>query len=144
VELFRLVQDVRKKLAEEITVMVHSREAYDAAVRASQILFGKATQEQLQALSERELLEVFKGVPQFHIDRSALHDGLDVVTFLAEKTDILPSKGEARRTIKGGGLSINKAKVKGMDETVTVDALLSDKYILVQKGKKHYYLVLAE
>merc|ERR1711879_722711 len=99
---------LQKKLAEEVTIMVHSKEEYEMAVEASQILFGKGTAEQLRKLNESTFLAVFEGVPQFQVNKEELLQGINVIELLAEKTEIFPSKGELRRTIQGNGLSINK------------------------------------
>jgi tyrosyl-tRNA synthetase len=135
---------LQKKLAEEVTVMVHSREEYEMAVAASQILFGKGTAEQLHALNESTFLSVFEGVPQFNISKSELEAGINIIDLLAEKTEVFPSKGELRRTIKGNGLSINKEKIGNPDLIVDSKFLIGDKYILAQKGKKNYFLIIAE
>ncbi|WP_372936088.1 tyrosine--tRNA ligase [Mariniphaga sediminis] len=134
---------LQKKLAEEVTIMVHSKEDYEMAVEASQILFGKGTAEQLRKLDEKTFLSVFEGVPQFNVEKSELEKGINVVDLLAEKTSVFPSKGELRRTIKGNGLSINKEKAS--DEALIVDTgfLIGGKYILAQKGKKNYSLIIA-
>ena len=135
---------LQKKLAEEVTTMVHSREEYDMAVEASQILFGKGTADQLRKLTESTFLAVFEGVPQFNISKDELSTGINVIDLLAEKTEIFPSKGELRRTIKGNGLSINKEKINDPDLIVNNDFLIGGKYILAQKGKKNYFLIIAE
>ena len=135
---------LQKRLAEEVTVMVHSREDYDLAVEASQILFGQGTAELLNKLDEETFLSVFEGVPQFKISAKELSDGIKVVDLLAEKTEIFPSKGELRRAIQGNGLSINKEKVSDPELVVNVGFLIGSKYILVQKGKKNYFLLIAE
>jgi tyrosyl-tRNA synthetase len=135
---------LQKKLAEEVTTMVHSREEYDMAVEASQILFGKGTAEQLRKLNESTFLAVFEGVPQFNISKDELAAGVNVIDLLAEKTEVFPSKGELRRTIKGNGLSINKEKISDPDLVVNNDFLIGGKYILAQKGKKNYFLIIAE
>ena len=135
---------LQKKLAEEVTTMVHSKEEYEMAVEASQILFGKGTAEQLRKLNESTFLAVFEGVPQFNISKTELNEGINVIDLLAEKTSIFPSKGELRRTIKGNGLSINKEKIGNPDLTVTNEYLIANKYILAQKGKKNYFLIIAE
>ncbi|MDX8341724.1 tyrosine--tRNA ligase [Draconibacterium sp. IB214405] len=137
-------RNLQKKLAEEVTVMVHSREEYEMAVEASQILFGKGTAEQLRKLNESTFLAVFEGVPQFNISKEELSAGINVIDLLAEKTEVFPSKGELRRTIKGNGLSINKEKIGDPDLIVNNDFLIGGKYILAQKGKKNYYLIIAE
>ncbi|WP_297097380.1 tyrosine--tRNA ligase [uncultured Draconibacterium sp.] len=135
---------LQKKLAEEVTTLVHSREEYDMAVEASQILFGKGTAEQLRKLNESTFLAVFEGVPQFNISKDELSAGINVIDLLAEKTEVFPSKGELRRTIKGNGLSINKEKINNPDLDVNNDFLIGGKYILAQKGKKNYFLIIAE
>jgi tyrosyl-tRNA synthetase len=134
---------LQKTLAKEVTCMVHSEADYDAAVEASQILFGKGTEEQLRKLDEDTFLSVFEGVPQFPVDRKLLDEGVGVIDLLAEHTEVFPSKGELRRTIKGGGLSINKSKVMADDATVNAASLIGEKYLLVQKGKKNYFLIIA-
>ena len=131
---------LQKALAEEITERVHSKEELENAIKASEILFGKATEESLRSLDERTLLSVFEGVPQFSIDRSNLEEGLGIVDFLAETTAVFPSKGEARKMVQGNGVAINKSKV-ALEKTMSPDDLLNGKYILVQKGKKNYYLI---
>jgi len=135
---------LQKVLAEEVTTMVHSKEDFEMAVAASQILFGKGTAEQLHQLNESTFLSIFEGVPQFRIDRSELNAGINVIDLLAEKTQVFPSKGELRRTIKGNGLSINKEKIGNPELVVNSESLIGDKYILAQKGKKNYFLLIAE
>lgn len=131
---------LQKALAKDITVRVHSETDYNMALEASQILFGKGTTETLQKLNEKMFLSVFEGIPQFEISREKLSGGKGIVDFVAEETKIFSSKGEARRMIKDNGLLINKQKA---DENfvVTTDLLLNNKYILVQKGKKNYFIV---
>ena len=131
---------LQKALAKDLTVRVHSQEDYDAAVNASEILFGKGTAENLASLSEEMFLSVFEGVPQFEVPMSVLDESCGVVDFLAKHTQVFNSNGEARRMLKDNGVSINKTKVKE-DKTVTKDDLLNGKYVLVQKGKKNYYIV---
>jgi tyrosyl-tRNA synthetase len=138
------MRTLQKKLAEEITTMVHSREEYEMAVSASQILFGKGTAEQLHKLNESTFLSIFEGVPQFKISKSELESGINVIDLLAEKTQVFPSKGELRRTIKGNGLSINKEKINNPDLDLNVNNLIGEKYILAQKGKKNYFLLIVE
>lgn len=133
---------LQKKLAEELTCFVHSRADYDFAVKASEILFGNATTEILQSLNEEQLLQVMEGVPSIEISRETLTEGYDLVSFLAD-TQIFPSKGEARKMWQAGGLSLNKSKILNEKATVALGDLLQDKYLLVQKGKKNYYLVKA-
>ena len=131
---------LQKALAKDLTVRVHSQEDYDAAVNASEILFGKGTAENLAALSEDMFLSVFEGVPQFEVPMTVLNETCGVVDFLAKHTQVFNSNGEARRMLKDNGVAINKTKVKE-DKTVTKDDLLNGKYVLVQKGKKNYYIV---
>ena len=133
---------LQKRLAEEVTVMVHSKEDLDNAIKASNILFGKSTTEELQSIDEDTLLSVFEGVPQVIISKSDLDNTENITDFLSELTEgvIFPSKGEARKMIKGGGVSINKEKVLDANAPVEI-SLLQGKYILVQRGKKNYYLV---
>ena len=133
---------LQKKLAEEITTMVHSKEDFEMAVEASQILFGKGTAEQLKKLNEKTFLSVFEGVPQFTISKTELENGNKILDLLAEKTEIFPSKGELRRTIKGNGLSINKEKTDDPDLLINESFLIGNKYILAQKGKKNYFLII--
>jgi tyrosyl-tRNA synthetase len=135
---------LQKRLAEEVTVMVHSHEDYDLAVEASQILFGQGTAELLNKLDEETFLSVFDGVPQFKLSAKELEAGIKVVDLLAEKAMVFPSKGELRRTIQGNGLSINKDKVTDAELIVNNGFLIGNKYILIQKGKKNYFLLIAE
>jgi len=134
---------LQKKLATEITTMVHSKEEYEMAVEASQILFGKGTAGQLRKLNESTFLSVFEGVPQFEVNLADLTPGINVVDFLTDLAPVFPSKGELRRIIKGNGLSINKEKVTGLDRVIDKNDLIGNKYILAQKGKKNYFLILA-
>jgi len=135
---------LQKKLAEEITIMVHSEKDYKMAVSASEILFGKGTAEELKSLDETTFLAVFEGVPQFKVSKVEINNGINVVELLAEKTGVFESKGELRRTIQGNGLSINKEKVSGQDLMINNSFLISNKYILAQKGKKNYSLIIVE
>jgi tyrosyl-tRNA synthetase len=131
---------LQKALAKDVTIRVHSEDDYNAAVGASQILFGKGTAETLKTLSEDMLLSVFEGVPQSEVSKSEVEAGIGIIDFVSEKTGIFNSKGEARRMLKDNGVSINKSKVKDTYEIGTKD-LLNGKYVLVQKGKKNYFLV---
>jgi len=135
---------LQKRLAKEITVMVHSEDDYNAAVEASNILFGKGTSDVLKKLDEKTLLDVFDGVPQFEISRDALSAGVKAVDLLADSTKVFASKGEMRKMVQGGGVSLNKEKLSAFDQMITADSLLDDKYLLVQKGKKNYYLLIAK
>jgi tyrosyl-tRNA synthetase len=137
------LRQLQKVLAKEVTCMVHSESDYLIAVEASEILFGKGTEETLRKLDEATFLSVFEGVPQFEISRSELEAGINIIDLLAEKSAVFPSKGEARRTIAGGGVAVNKVKVEGPDEVVKSDMLIGGKYLLVQKGKKNYFLLIA-
>jgi tyrosyl-tRNA synthetase len=134
---------LQKRLAEEITTMVHSREDLEFAQQASNILFGKDTTGALAALNEKQLLEVMEGVPQVTFNRQSLKEGVDLVQFLAD-TGIFPSKGEARKMLQSGGISINKAKTEGTEVMLDEACLLNDKYTLIQKGKKNYFLAVFE
>ena len=135
---------LQKRLAQEITTMIHSKEEYEKAVEASQILFGGATSEALRRLDEATLLQVFEGVPQFRVARTELEAGVAFVDLCAEKTQIFASKGECRKLIQGGGVSMNREKIADPMRAVTADDLIAGKYLLVQRGKKNYYLVIAE
>ncbi len=137
------MRQLQKRLAEEVTVMVHSRKEFETAEAASKILFGQGTSEQLRQLPEKTLLAVFSGVPQFEIDRSEFEVGVNVVDLLAEKLPVFPSKGELRRTIQANGLSLNQEKVVSADIMVDINMLVAQKYLLAQKGKKSYFLIIA-
>ncbi len=137
------LRPLQKRLAKEVTCLVHSEEEYAKAVEASQILFGKATTESLAKLDKETFLAVFEGVPTFEVDRGKLDAGVPVVELLATETAAFSSKGELRRTIKGNGLSLNKAKLTDQDYQVTGADLINGAYILVQKGKKNYYIIEA-
>jgi len=131
---------LQKELAKDITCRVHSLGAYNSAVEASQILFGKGTTEMLKNMDEKTLLSVFKGVPQSEVSSEEFEAGIGILDFLSAKAGAFKSNGEARRMLKDNAVSINKAKIKETFE-VTSDSLLNNKYILVQKGKKNYFLV---
>ncbi|HEY6913969.1 MAG TPA: tyrosine--tRNA ligase [Paludibacter sp.] len=135
---------LQKRLAQEVTIMVHSEEDYNAAVEASNILFGNSTSEALKKLDEDTLLAVFDGVPQFTISKVALESGVKAIDLLTETAAVFPSKGELRKLVQSGGVSINKEKLENQDEVLNGSKLLNDKYLLVQKGKKNYYLLIAE
>ncbi len=134
---------LQKALAKDLTIRIHSEEDYNSAVEASEILFGKGTTETLKHLSEDVLLSVFEGVPQFDIPSSKLSAGINLVELVAEETSIFASKGEARRMLKDGGIQLNKQKMSD-DITISSDSLLNEKYLLIQKGKKNYYLLVAK
>ena len=131
---------LQKRLAEEVTTMVHSREDLDMAKEASNILFGKATKDSLVKLDEATLLDVFQGVPHYYLDKSLLGQPA-VDLFCQEGMDIFPSKSEMRKLVKGGGVSLNKEKLTAFDQPVTAEDLIDGKYLLVQKGKKNYSLI---
>ena len=133
----------QKRLAKEVTIMVHSEEDYNAAVEASGILFGNATSEALHKLDEATLLAVFEGVPQFEVSRDLLAGGVKAVDLLAEHAAVFASKGEMRKLVQGGGVSLNKEKLAAFDQVITTSDLVADKYLVVQRGKKNYYLVIA-
>jgi len=130
---------LQKRLAEEVTVMVHGRKEYEAAVEASQILFGNATSDALKKLDEQTFLAVFDGVPMFDIPAAGLPQ--NIVELLAVTTQVFPSKGECRKMIQGGGVSLNKEKIGDAEMTVTTENLINAKYLLVQKGKKNYFII---
>ena len=135
---------LQKRLAREVTVMVHSQADYDAAVEASNILFGNSTSEQLHKLDEATLLAVFEGVPQFEVSRDAILGGVPAIELTTEMAAVFPSKGEMRKLTQGGGVSINKEKLAAPDTKIDGSYLLNDKYIIVQRGKKNYYLLIAK
>jgi len=132
---------LQKRLAEEVTVMVHSREELESAIEASQILFGKGTTESLKKMNERTFLSVFEGVPTFDVNKEILAGGITFASLCTELSQIFTSKGELKRMVQGGGVSLNKIKIEDPDMTITSDFLLNKKYLLVQKGKKNYFLM---
>lgn len=134
---------LQKALAKDLTIRIHSEEDYNIAVEASEILFGKGTTETLQHLSEEVLLSVFEGVPQFDISSQKLSEGINLVELVAEETSIFTSKGEARRMLKDGGIQLNKQKMND-DIIISSNSLLNEKYLLIQKGKKNYFLLVAK
>ncbi len=138
------LRPLQKRLAKEITTMIHEEEAYQKAVEASQLLFGEGTKEMLQSLTEKHLLEIFAGVPQSSISKASLEAGIDFIEFLATETGVFPSKADARRNVTSNAVSINKQKITQLDYRVTQADLLSNSYILVQKGKRNYHLVVVK
>ena len=138
------LRPLQKKLAEEVTVMVHGRDAYDAAVEASKILFGNNTADALKALDEATLLDVLDGVPRATVAKEDLEAGIPLLDLLAVKTDMFPSKGEARKMVQQGGFSLNKVKLTDPQTVITKENQLNDKYLLLQRGKKNYMLVVSE
>jgi len=135
---------LQKELAKNITIMVHSEEEYNSVLEASEILFEKATTESLKKLSEKYFIAVFEGVPQIVISESEIEMGINIVELISTKSNIFSSKSEARRMIKNGGISVNKIKILNTEETISSDALLNGKFILIQKGKKNYFLLRAD
>lgn len=137
------LRELQKVLAKEVTCLIHSQNAYESALEASQILFGNATSDSLKKIDEETFLSVFEGVPQFEINRADLKNGISIVDFLAEKTGIMASKSEARRALKGNSISVNKEKL-AEETVVNEEYLVNGKYILAQSGKKNYYLVIVK
>ena len=131
---------LQKTLGKDVTIRVHGDAAYHRAIEASEILFGKDTAEQLKHIEERDLLDIFEGVPQFDIAKSDLEPGIQIIDLLAQKSQVFQSNGEARRMLQSNAISVNKIKV-GADKVLDGDDLLNGKYILVQKGKKNYFLL---
>ncbi len=138
------LRPLQKALAREITVMVHSENDYNAAVEASEILFGNSTSEALKKLDEETLLAVFEGVPQFEVSKSELETGIKAAELFVDKSSVFPSKGEFRKMLQANGFSLNKDKFTDVDATITAANLLNGKYLLAQKGKKNYFLLIAK
>jgi len=138
------LRPLQKRLAKEVTLMVHSPEDYNAAVEASQILFGDSTSEVLKKTDEAVLSDIFSGVAQYKISKEELSKGIKAVELLAEKTSVFPSKGEMRKMVQSGGVSINKEKLFSPETNIDSSYLLTNKYLLIQKGKKNYFLLIAE
>lgn len=138
------LRPLQKRLAKEVTIMVHSQEDFDAAVEASNILFGNSTSEALKHLDEQTLLDVFNGVPQFEVSYDDLGAGVKAIELFTEKAPIFPSKGEMRKLVQSGGISVNKEKLADQDLVIDSSSLLNGKYLLVQRGKKNYYLLIAK
>jgi tyrosyl-tRNA synthetase len=132
---------LQKKIGAEVTLLVHGKEAYDNAIKASNILFGKSTASDLKSLDEQTFLDVFDGVPQATVAIAELAEGLDMIAALAAKTNFLASNGDARRALKENAISVNKEKIKE-DFTITKEDLIANKYVLLQRGKKTYYLLV--
>ena len=133
---------MQKRIGEEVTILTHGKEAYDNAIKASNILFGKSTSDDLKSLGEQTFLDVFEGVPQASISKTQIENGFEIIPAFAE-TGFLKSNGEARRALKENSISVNKAKVKE-DFVITTNDLIADKYVLLQKGKKNYFLLKVE
>ncbi len=137
------VRVLQKRLGEEVTVLVHGKEEYENAIKASNILFGKSTSDDIKSLNEQTFLDVFEGVPQASVLREDIDNGLDMIGALAAKTSFLASNSDARRALKENAVSVNKEKVKE-DYTITSDDLIANKYVLLQRGKKSYFLLNVE
>lgn len=137
------LRPLQKRLAKEVTIMVHSEEDYNAAVDASNILFGNATADALKKLDEETFLQVFEGVPTFEISKDELSAGIKAVDLLTDKAAVFPSKGEMRKTAQAGGVMINKEKVGNFDDIINDSNLVAGKYIIAQRGKKNYFLLIA-
>jgi tyrosyl-tRNA synthetase len=135
---------LQKALAEDITLRTHSEIALETAIKTSDFLFGNGSLAFLENLNEKSVLEIFEGVPQFTIDKADLESGIDVASLLAEKTSVFPSKGEVKKTIQGGGLSVNREKVTDILSVLNTANLINNKFIIVQKGKKNYFLLIAQ
>lgn len=138
------LRPLQKRLAKEITIMVHSEEDYNMAVDASEILFGRATADALKKLDEETFLQVFEGVPTFDISSEELSSGVKVLDLLTEKAAIFPSKGEMRKTVQAGGVQLNKEKITDSETIINASYLIADKYIIIQRGKKNYFVLLAK
>ena len=131
---------LQKKIGEEVTIMTHGQEAFDNAIKASQILFGKSTSEDLKSLDEQTFLDIFEGVPQASVSKEDIENGLDMIGALAAKTGFLNSNGEARRALKENAISVNKEKVKE-DFVISTSDIIANAYVLLQRGKKNYFLL---
>ena len=125
-------------------MLLHSEDDYNAAVEASGIRFGNATSDALKKLDEQTLLAVFEGVPQYEVSKELLVEGVKAVDLFVDNAAVFASKGEMRKLVQGGGVSLNKEKLSAFDQVITTENLLDDKYLLVQRGKKNYYLVIAK
>ncbi len=136
------LRPLQKKLAEEVTVMVHSREDYENAINASEILFGRSTSDSLKKLDEETFLQVFEGVPQFSVSKDEIKKGIKAIDLLTDSASVFPSKGELRKTIQAGGVMLNKEKLESFDKIINESNLINNRYILAQKGKKNYFLLV--
>ncbi|MND86783.1 Tyrosine--tRNA ligase [compost metagenome] len=130
-------------MAKDITIRTHSEEAYETAIKTSEFLFGNGSLEFLNDLDHEAVLEVFEGIPQFQVTREDLKAGINILDLLAVNTQVFPSKGEARKMLQGGGVSINREKVTDIEQVITESNLVNNKYIIAQRGKKNYYLIIA-
>lgn len=138
------LRPLQKRLAKEVTTMVHSLEDYEMAVEASSILFGGSTSDVLRKLDEETLLAVFDGVPQYEVSRDAISGGVRAIDLCTEAAPLFASKGEMRKLVQNGGVSLNKEKLEDVEMVISVDSLLNDKYLLLQRGKKNYFLLIAK
>ena len=137
-------RSLQRRLAQEVTTMVHSREALEAAIEASGILFGNSTADALRKIDEETLLQIFEGVPQFRVSKEKVAQGVKAVDLFTEDAQVFPSKGEMRKLVQSGGVMINKEKLNSFDEIIDSNYLISNKYILAQRGKKNYFLLIVE
>jgi tyrosyl-tRNA synthetase len=135
---------LQKALAEDVTAKLHGTAALETAIKTTEFLFGNGSLDFLKNLSDEEVIGVFEGIAQLKIEKSSVEAGLDIVNLLAENTQIFPSKGEAKKMIQGGGVSINREKINAVDTIITKNHLINDKFIVAQKGKKNYFLIIAE
>ena len=135
---------IQNRLAEEVTTMVHSRQELEAAIEASGILFGNSTADALKKIDEETLLQIFEGVPQFKVSKEKLSQGVKAVDLFTEDAQVFPSKGEMRKLVQSGGVMINKEKVNTFDQIIDTNYLISNKYLLAQRGKKNYFLLIVE
>lgn len=135
---------VQKALAKDITIRTHSEEAYETAIKTSEFLFGNGSLEFLNDLDHDDVLEVFEGIPQFQVAKADLAAGINILDLLAVQTQVFPSKGEARKMLQGGGVSINREKATDIEDSITDNHLVNNKYIVAQRGKKNYYLIIAD
>lgn len=138
------LRSLQKKLAEEVTTMVHSREELEKAIEASNILFGKSTADALRSIDEETLLQIFEGVPQFTVSKEKIAEGIRVLDLLTDEAQVFPSKGEMRKLVKSGGVTINKERLNSFDEIIDSNSLISNKYILAQRGRRNYFLIIVE
>ena len=137
-------RSLQRRLAQEVTTMVHSREALEAAIEASGILFGNSTADALRKIDEETLLQIFEGVPQFRVSKEKVAQGVKAVDLFTEDAQVFPSKGDMRKLVQSGGVMINKEKLNSFDEIIDSNYLISNKYILAQRGKKNYFLLIVE
>lgn len=135
---------VQKALAKDITIRTHSEADYETAVKTSEFLFGNGSLEFLEGMSHSAVLDVFDGIPQFHIAKDQLNEGIDILELLAVSSSVFPSKGEARKMIQGGGVSINKIRIGDSSQQLSLENLVNNRYLIVQRGKKNYYLLIVE